>query len=206
MLKIFSPIVQLLRLADSDLASMSKVYYYCSLMAGKIEALTLARGQKNTIAALFEARWKMLHDDYHAAGIALDPQFIKLPLNDEVQRGLMKVIKLLLPTLEEAKAAMLSYATYRAREEGFSDGFVFELAQDMPAYQWWEHHGTSTPALRKVAMRVLSMVASAGACERNWSTYDFIHSKKRNRLSSKRCESLVYVFANTRLHAKTKNA
>jgi hypothetical protein len=31
------------------------------------------------------------------------------------------------------------------------------------------------------------------AAERNWSTYSFIHSIKRNRLSSKRAEKLVAV-------------
>ncbi len=45
-------------------------------------------------------------------------------------------------------------------------------------------------------------MASSGGCERNWSTYDFIHSKKRNRLTPKRANDLVYVFANMRLTQK----
>ncbi len=42
-------------------------------------------------------------------------------------------------------------------------------------------------------------VAGACSCERNWSTYDYIHNKKRNRLSASRCRDLVYVFSNRRL-------
>jgi hypothetical protein len=34
--------------------------------------------------------------------------------------------------------------------------------------------------------------------ERNWSSYDFIHSKKRNKLTPARAEKLVYVFHNIR--------
>ena len=50
-----------------------------------------------------------------------------------------------------------------------------------------------------MAKRVTALVSSAGACERNWSTYDFIHSKKRNRLHPDRANDLVYVFTNLRL-------
>ena len=58
------------------------------------------------------------------------------------------------------------------------------------------------PALQFVAQRITAMVSSAGACERNWSSYDFIHSKKRNRLHADRANDLVYVFSNVRLIEK----
>ena len=56
--------------------------------------------------------------------------------------------------------------------------------------------------LGKVAKRVTSMTSSAGACERNWSSYEFIHSKKRNKLSLERANDLVFVFSNLRLMAR----
>ncbi len=70
------------------------------------------------------------------------------------------------------------------------------------------HHGCAcfagheTPLLAKVAKRVTSMTSSAGACERNWTSYDFIHSKKRNKLSPQRANDLVFVFTNLRLMAR----
>lgn len=42
-------------------------------------------------------------------------------------------------------------------------------------------------------------VSSSSAAERNWCTYDFIHSKKRNRLTEARARDLVYVHSNSRL-------
>jgi hypothetical protein len=42
-------------------------------------------------------------------------------------------------------------------------------------------------------------VASAGACERNWSSFEFIHSKRRNRLTPGLAEDLVFIFSNMQL-------
>ena len=53
--------------------------------------------------------------------------------------------------------------------------------------------------LQRVAVKVLNRVASACWCERSWSTFEFIHSKKRNRLEPSRANDPVYVFSNLRL-------
>ncbi|MCY6525050.1 hAT transposon family protein, partial [Actinobacillus pleuropneumoniae] len=55
-----------------------------------------------------------------------------------------------------------------------------------------------------LAMHLLSQIASSFAAEKNWSTYSFIHSIKRNKLTSKRVEKLVVVHSALRLeHRKT---
>jgi hypothetical protein len=58
---------------------------------------------------------------------------------------------------------------------------------------WWEMFGYSTPALQKVAIRLVSQYASATGCEQNWSTFAFIHTKVRNRLTYEKLHKLVYV-------------
>ncbi|GJW26035.1 hAT dimerization domain, ribonuclease H-like domain protein [Tanacetum coccineum] len=40
---------------------------------------------------------------------------------------------------------------------------------------------------------------SSSSAERNWSTYFYIHSVKRNRLNNKRADKLVYIHLNIRL-------
>eukprot|EP00253_Pinus_taeda_P012188 PITA_12188 len=50
--------------------------------------------------------------------------------------------------------------------------------------------------LQNFAICILSQGPSASACERNWNSFDHIHSKKRNRLLSERLEYLVYVHSN----------
>ena len=53
-----------------------------------------------------------------------------------------------------------------------------------------------------MAITLLSQVSSACSCERNWSSYDFIHNRRRNRLTPARARDLVFVFTNGRLVRK----
>ena len=46
---------------------------------------------------------------------------------------------------------------------------------------------------------MLSQTCSASGCERNWSVFERIHTKKRNRLEQKRLNDLVFVQYNLRL-------
>lgn len=67
------------------------------------------------------------------------------------------------------------------------------------AAQWWEAFGGHCPELQRFAIRILSQTCSASGCERNWSVFERIHTKKRNRLEQKRLNDLVFVQYNLRL-------
>jgi hypothetical protein len=56
-----------------------------------------------------------------------------------------------------------------------------------------------------MAQKVLNQISCASMCEKNWSTYDFIHNKKRNRLQPDKANDLVEVFSNLRLISKVNN-
>ena len=64
---------------------------------------------------------------------------------------------------------------------------------------WWSTYGSSLPVLQTLALKLLGQPSSSSCAERNWSTYSFIHCMKRNRITSKRAEDLVYVHSNLRL-------
>nr|XP_017188130.2 uncharacterized protein LOC103432819 [Malus domestica]XP_028956194.1 uncharacterized protein LOC103432819 [Malus domestica] len=53
------------------------------------------------------------------------------------------------------------------------------------------------------AIRVLGLTCSASGCERNWSTFQMIHKKKRNRLEHKRLNALAYVKYNLALSERS---
>lgn len=62
--------------------------------------------------------------------------------------------------------------------------------------------------LKQLAVAILGLPASSAATERSFSTYAFIHSTKRNRLTVKRAGMLMYVAHNTKLFSggnETKN-
>ena len=72
----------------------------------------------------------------------------------------------------------------------------------MAAHEWWEMVAGGAGELRKIAMRVLSKTSSASACERNWSAFSAVQSPRRNRLSSKTLNDLVYLRVNWRLQQR----
>ncbi|KAJ1398392.1 Zinc finger, BED-type [Sesbania bispinosa] len=70
------------------------------------------------------------------------------------------------------------------------------------AAQWWRMYGSDTPYLQQLAIRILSLTCSASGCERNWSVFEQVHTKKRNRLEHKRLHDLVFVKYNQTLHRR----
>ena len=69
----------------------------------------------------------------------------------------------------------------------------------MEAKSWWLVHGVHALTLQKIALKLLGKPFSSSCCERNWSTYSFIHSIKRNKMTPHRTEDLVFVYSNLRL-------
>ncbi|GJZ86138.1 hypothetical protein Tco_0657748 [Tanacetum coccineum] len=65
--------------------------------------------------------------------------------------------------------------------------------------EWWRMFGGDCPILQNFAIRILSQTASSSGCERNWSVFERIHTKRRNRLEHQRLNDLVYVHYNLRL-------
>jgi hypothetical protein len=53
--------------------------------------------------------------------------------------------------------------------------------------QWWGIHGQHTPELKSIALKVLGQPSSSSTCEKNWSTYGFVHILRRNKLGFSIC-------------------
>ncbi|KAH1233223.1 DNA gyrase subunit A, chloroplastic/mitochondrial [Glycine max] len=56
--------------------------------------------------------------------------------------------------------------------------------------EWWKLYGVKTPHLQTIVIKVLSLTCSSSGCERNWSTFEHIHSKKRSRLEHQKLQDL----------------
>jgi hypothetical protein len=67
---------------------------------------------------------------------------------------------------------------------------------------WWRNYGARAPNLQRFAIQILSQTCTSSGCERNWSVFEKIHSKKRTRLEFSRLNDLVYVHYNLRLWLK----
>ncbi|CAI5477585.1 unnamed protein product [Closterium sp. Yama58-4] len=74
-------------------------------------------------------------------------------------------------------------------DDGNDSGEVLMELQD-------EWHGTDAPKLAALAIRTLSQPVSASPCEKGWSTWDGVHTARRNKLGSAKCRNLVFVAHN----------
>lgn len=179
---------------------MGKVYYAMYDLGEKLKALPLSAAKIKDVESLWRARWEMLHSDLHSAGFVLDPEFQSFDqnANEEVMEGFFNIVEKLHPNKDEQAAIVKQLSMYKNGEGLFGRSVVRESAKTMLPQAWWSQFGSSTPDLQAFAVKVLSQVSSASACERSWSTFEFIHNKRRNRLDPARANDLVYVFSNLR--------
>nr|GEZ25454.1 hAT dimerization domain, ribonuclease H-like domain protein [Tanacetum cinerariifolium] len=75
----------------------------------------------------------------------------------------------------------------------------------MEPKSWWVNFGAQTSFLQTLAFRLLGQPSLSFCAERNWSTYAFIHSLKRNKLTTSRAQDLVYIHNNLQLLSKNPN-
>eukprot|EP00253_Pinus_taeda_P014606 PITA_14606 len=157
------------------------------------------------IWAIIDERWNnQLHRPIHAAGYFLNPRYHYKAkeagaLRGGVRDGLIDCIDRMIP-LESDQLEVHKQVTTFSNAAGTFGKNLAKIAReaDEPA-QWWEAFGGHCPKLQRFAIRILSQTCSATGCERNWSVFERIHTKKRNRLDQKRLNDLVYVQYNLRL-------
>ena len=56
---------------------------------------------------------------------------------------------------------------------------IYYLALSLAA-KWWSSYGTQAPTLQRMAIRILSLTASASGCERNWSCFERVSLPSSN--------------------------
>ena len=109
------------------------------------------------------------------------------------------------PTIGHSTAALqealfVKYTDFRiaALEMRRSDSLVYRMlsSKKISVLKFWMSRGDTWPTLQSLARRVLSLVASSAASERNFSTFGSIHTRQRNCLSEAAVEKLVYIKTN----------
>ena len=188
--QILTPIVKLLRLMDGNKPAMGKIYDRMFMIGEKINDSTVSWKQKaleGVKAAAagkpttegFNARWEYLHSPFHAAGMALDPEFMARAsdFDDATQEGVMLIIErlslkdvifesanpataMLTLTTESPKVAeriaatMVELSQYQASEGIFTKAHVQLAAKTMAPAAWWATFGKAMPLLSAVARQV----------------------------------------------------
>ena len=151
----------------------------------------------------FKSRWEMMRTDIHLAAALLNPRLVddkELRVDTNAQAGLNRVfIRLAGP--EHLTELLNEFHAFYYKLPPYSDAWNVQKYDGAP-HLWWHMVGATVgKLLPPIARRVLAQVVSSSSCERNWSSYSFVHNRSRNRLHAKRAEDLVYVYTNSKILA-----
>lgn len=103
-----------------------------------------------------------------------------------------------IPSIDDSKV-LGELADYRSNESIFAKPFVWKSAQQTTPTSWWNGICRSTQ-LSRVAANILSLPPTSAAIERSFSRHSWIHSAKRNRLTSIRASKIVFIAHNLALN------
>ncbi|XP_025984520.1 uncharacterized protein [Glycine max] len=138
-----------------------------------------------------------------AVGYYLNPKFFytnpNIDSDNEVVDDLYKCIDKLSEDDDFVVEVHKQLLVYKRARERFGMTAAMKARTEISPAEWWKLYGGKTPHLQTIAIKVLSLTCSSSGCERNWSTFEHIHSKKRSRLEHQKLQDLVYVKYNQAL-------
>ncbi|KAH9302637.1 hypothetical protein KI387_014220 [Taxus chinensis] len=177
-----------IKYGDSNSPNLGEIYECIDNMHGQMKATIEVRDPtlefyNEHIQPIIQQRWEKLNTPLHMVGYALNPKWYVerpgrvIPLDDD----------------EEASQIRMEWLDF-AELDGYKTSAKADkvtIAQEKPV-SWWQLYGL-LGLLRPLAICLLSQVSNSSAFERNWSTYGWIHSVKRNKFTSTRAKKLVVV-------------
>ncbi|CAN6362871.1 unnamed protein product [Urochloa humidicola] len=216
-LRVFEPLVKVLRMVDGDIKPSMAFIYGEIIKAKKDIMVAVGNIDKsgtiyNSIIALIDVKMKdRLDCPLHKAAYFLNPYYSyndpSIFESEEVMDGFISATETFYHGDYDKQNQVLNNDVHKFKDQvgHFSKMVALAGCKDFefsPA-KWWGNYGTQVPTLQKMAIKILYLTSSASGCERNWSCFEGIHTKKRNKLTCERLEQLVFVRFNN-LHADKK--
>ncbi|XP_074375325.1 uncharacterized protein LOC141717112 [Apium graveolens] len=205
-LNVVGPLVQVLRLVDEEKKPAMGYIYEAMDRANEAITKSFKKVEKkySHIYEIIDERWNVqLHQPLHAAGYYLNPEFYSTNLDiesdHEVINGLYTCIEKMVPSQTEQDRIADQISLYRNADNLFGISMARRQRSSKSPAEWWISYGGCVPDLQKLAIKIHSFTCSSSGCERNWSTFQHLHSKKRNRLAQQRLNDLVFVKYNRAL-------
>ncbi|GAV69774.1 LOW QUALITY PROTEIN: DUF659 domain-containing protein/Dimer_Tnp_hAT domain-containing protein, partial [Cephalotus follicularis] len=202
-----APIYDMIRFCDTDKYSLHLVYDMWDMMIENVKKAIYYHEVKmvheespffQVVHEILVDRWNKNNTPLHCLAHALNPKFP--PHKDrEINQERAKCIRKYFPNLEERNKVSMEYAEFVGKNGDFRDFDLIENRYAMDSKAWWVLHGACAPMLQTIDLRFLAQLSFSSCLERNWSTYSFVHSMKRNKMTPKRAEDLVYIHSNLRL-------
>lgn len=140
-----------------------------------------------------------LHSPLHAAAAFLNPSIfynpnfkIDLRMRNGFQEAMLKMA-----TMDKDKIEITKEHPVYINAQGAlgTDFAIMGRTLNAPG-DWWASYGYEIPTLQRVAIRILSQPCSFHWCRWNWSTFETVHTKKRNKVEMEKLNDLVFVHCN----------
>ncbi|XP_058770291.1 uncharacterized protein LOC131643935 [Vicia villosa] len=198
--KLTEPLVRVLRIVDSEDKPAMGILYK-SIVKARDEMVSRFQRNKKKVdpyLKILDKRWdSQLRKNLHAAGYWLNPACryngVDFEKHASTTSGLLDVIEKYANGNSELRLKLTDeMRIFKDGELDFGRKSAVDERCIVRADQWWETYGTGTPTLQRLAIRILSQTCSASGCERNWSIFEHIHSKKRNRLEHQKLNDLLF--------------
>uniref|UniRef100_A0A803LVV8 DUF659 domain-containing protein n=2 Tax=Chenopodium quinoa TaxID=63459 RepID=A0A803LVV8_CHEQI len=215
------PIYDMIRVCDTDKSSLHLVYERWDIMVqGVKDAIYKKEGKQdyeestffNVVKGILSSRWSKGSTPLHSLAHSLNPRFyteewlnevpgrVAPSADNEISTQRLQCFRRLFQSLNERFKINTEFAIFSQKSEGIflNIDCMHDMAL-MDAKNWWATYGSQVPMLQGLAYKLLGQPSSSSCSERNWSTYKFIHSCTRNKLTPKRAQDLVYIHNNLRL-------
>ncbi|RZC76074.1 hypothetical protein C5167_001150 [Papaver somniferum] len=215
--RMLKPLVDVVRIMYLDEEpSMGNIYHAMDKMRKKILCLLLGEPKHsaslNRVLKIVDThRMDQLRQPLYAAGYYLNPSIYftiqsehekSLEGNADIKRGLMDSINMLYPDEVKQDKIIDQLVVYRSAEGMMGDPAAVRKRETTSPSEWWVTWGSEVPELQEFARKVLGLTCSASPYETNWSAFNSLHSKKRNKLEHQKLNDLVFVTYNTKLRTR----
>ncbi|XP_052194456.1 uncharacterized protein LOC127802598 [Diospyros lotus] len=184
-LKVFAPLVKVLRIVDADKKpSMGFLYGEINQAKKDIkEALNNLEKNYLPIMEIIDARVKdRLDSPLHFAAYLLNPYYLfkdmDMQFDNELMDGFFNAVEMFFYGDDRMQGHILNVELpkYTCKEGVFGKSWAIQgCATNDDNYnlvKWWMTYGNQTPNLQRMARRILSLTSSSSGCERNWSTFE----------------------------------
>uniref|UniRef100_A0A803KP61 HAT C-terminal dimerisation domain-containing protein n=1 Tax=Chenopodium quinoa TaxID=63459 RepID=A0A803KP61_CHEQI len=215
------PIYDMIRVCDTDQSSLHLVYKIWDIMVQKVKDAIYKKEGKldyeestffNVVKGILSSRWSKGSTPLHSLAHSLNPRFYteewlnEVPgrvvpnANNEISTQRLQCFRRLFQSRDERFKINTEFAIFSQKLEGIflNIDCMHDMAM-MDAKNWWATYGSQVPMLQALAYKLLGQPSSSSCSERNWSTYKFIHSCTRNKLTHKCAQDLVFIHNNLRL-------
>ncbi|KAM0918616.1 hypothetical protein ACQ4PT_008738 [Festuca glaucescens] len=209
---VFEPLVKVLHLVDGDVKP-SMGFLYGELLKAKRDIRdafgNVEKNYKDVMAIVDKKMKGRLDSPLHVAAYMLNPYYSYNNNTIFDDPNVIEKFMLCAETFyhhddDKAYAAVnVDLDKFQKKHDSFSKKLAksYEKFEFNPA-SWWRLYGGGAPDLQRMAVRILSLTSSSSGCERNWSTFESIHTKKRNRLTIERMDMLTNIQFNNRMLSK----